>query len=347
MANQSKAGPAIRAMNLHTYTHDVMPDEMKDFIEGGKVKSGYANIDAITNIYPGLYVVGAISSLGKTTFIHQMADQMAEAGEHIIYFALEQSTLELATKSLSRIQAKDNPSKAMTSLQIRKNGSDPRVAVALSKYDNFANNITIAECSFRATIDDIEQFVEEYIDKNGIKPIVIVDYLQVIQAAPGSKLTTKDLVDMHVRRLKQIQSDNRLVMIVISSLNRQNYLTQIDYESFKESGGIEYTADVIWGLQLTVLHDEVFDKQAQINEKRKKVKEAKAANPRKIELVCLKNRFGISSYRCVFNYYPQYDWFVPDMSKLDEKAIELNADTDKDGFMTIPDYMMKDMPFDL
>ena len=167
--------PAIKVANMKTYLHDIMQDDMKDFLNAGQTKSGYANIDAITNIYPGLYVIGAISSLGKTTFIHQMCDQMAQNGEYIIYFSLEQSTLELASKSLSRIMAQKDASNALTSLQIRKNGTDSRVADAVAQYDGYANNITIVECSFRATIDDIENYVNDFIKTKGVKPVVVVD----------------------------------------------------------------------------------------------------------------------------------------------------------------------------
>lgn len=344
MDNQNIQHSVVKASNMKTYIHDIMPDDMKQFLEGGKTKTGYTNLDAITNLYSGLYVVGAISSLGKTTFIHQMADQLAEAGEHVIYFSLEQSTLELATKSLSRITAKKNYTTALTSLQIRKNGTDERVADAVNEYDAYASNITVVECSFRATIDDIEKYVNDFIAQKKIKPVVIIDYLQVIQAAPDSRLSTKDLVDMHVRRLKQLQEDNKIAVIVISSLNRQNYLTQIDFESFKESGGIEYTADVVWGLQLEVLHDEIFDKNTGINEKRQKVKEAKSSVPRRIELVCLKNRFGMSSYSCMFDYYPQFDYFKPDTSMMDDDLIMANAEVDKDGFIKVPDGY--ELPFD-
>ena len=45
-------------------------------------------------------------------------------------------------------------------------------------------------------------------------------------------------------------------------------------------------------------------------EKRKTVKEAKKADPRKIELVCLKNRYGVSSYSAYFDYFPRYDLYV-------------------------------------
>jgi replicative DNA helicase len=330
------------AVNMKTYLHDIMPTDMAEFINGSKTKTGYANLDALTNLYPGLYVIGAISSLGKTTFINQMSDQLAESGEHVIYFSLEQSTLELASKSLSRIMAKKNSDTALTSLQIRKNGNDERVADAVATYDNFANNITIVECNYRTTINDIEQYVNDFINQRKIKPVVVTDYLQVIPS-DDPKLSTKELVDMNVRRLKQLQEDNKIAVIVISSLNRQNYLTQIDYESFKESGGIEYTADVVWGLQLEVLHDDIFDSQAKINEKRQKVKDAKAAIPRRIELCCMKNRFGMSSYSCMFNYYPQFDYFVPDTSTMDNKLLNTDFIPDKDGFVQVPEGY--DLPF--
>lgn len=345
MTNQNDGSLSLdtfRLSNMKRYLKEHMTDEMQEFANGGKIKSGYKNLDIVTNLYPGLYVIGAISSLGKTTFVHQMADQIAESGHPVLFFSLEQTTLELASKSLSRTMAKKDAQKAMTSLQIRKNGSDPRVMDAVSTYDKYANNLLVAECTFRATIDTIEKTVHNYIKKMGKKPVVVVDYLQVIQPPEDSRMTAKDLVDMHVRRLKQLQSDNKLVLMVISSLNRQNYLTQIDYESFKESGGIEYTADVVWGLQLEVLHDDIFNLQAKINEKRQKVKEAKAANPRRIELVCLKNRFGISSYSCMFDYYPQYDYFCPVLDGIDTSLID--ADVDQDGFMAIPDGF--ELPFE-
>lgn len=324
-----KAVP-YRTLNMNTYLHDMMPSEMAEFQQRGRIQSGYANIDALTNMYPGFYVLGGISSLGKTTFAGQMGDQMAQNGEHVVYFSLEQTALELASKTISRQMCLLDATNALTSLQIRKQEGDAeRLKPAIAEYGKFAGNITVVECTFNATIEDIERYVDEYVERNNIKPVVIIDYLQVIQAPEGSKLSTKDLIDSLVRRLKQIQTKHQIVLIALSSLNRQNYLTQIDYESFKESGGIEYTADVIWGLQLQVLHDDIFNKQGEINEKRQKVKDAKSANPRKIELVCLKNRFGISSYSCNFDYFPQFDCFKP------TDVIKTSGD-DPDGFMQMP-----------
>lgn len=336
--------PRINVYHMNTYYEQTFASDVKAFQENGRLKSGYANLDAITNLYPGLYVIGAISSLGKTTFVHQMCEQMAEAGSHILFFSLEQSVLELASKSISRSIAKENYEKGLTSLQVRRSDpSDPRIQSAISRSMGYADRIHVVECSFRATIDSITRAVGSYIRQRGIKPVVVIDYLQVIQADPGLHMTTKDLVDYHVRRLKELQSDRQLTVIVVSSLNRQNYMTAIDFESFKESGGIEYTADVLWGLQLQCIHDDIFSKPNKINEKREQIMQAKREIPRKIELVCLKNRFGISSYTCRFEYYPNFDWFREDLSGIDLKDMPAeNADTD--GFITLPDGF-QDLPF--
>lgn len=77
-----------------------------------------------------------------------------------------------------------------------------------------------------------------------------------------------------------------------------NYNTEISYESFKETGTIEYSADVIWGLQLLLQERTAAS-----------VESAKREIPRKIQLKCLKNRFG-SNYDVGFLYYPNADVFL-------------------------------------
>ena len=348
--SDGKGEPGIKAYDVNQYLHGGFHTDIKDFAACGSVKTGYENIDVITSLYPGLYVLGAISSLGKTSFMWQMCDQMADAGEHIIFFSFEQTALELTSKSLSRIMAKKDAACGMTSLQIRMNGDDPRVREAVEDYDRIAGRITIAECGFRTTVKEIEDFVRNYIDQRKIRPIVVIDYLQLIQGDPNSRMTVRDLVDMNVRRLKQLQSDNHLILFVISSLNRQNYLTQIDYESFKETGLIEFHSDCVMGIQLRVLNEDLFDKQGNINEKRMAVREAKAANPRKIELVCLKNRFGVSSYHCYFDYFPAFDLFEADCTGMDQTFLDnvvFEAAKDKDGFVSDPKIIQQmSLPFD-
>ena len=49
------------------------------------IPTGFAQLDTELDggLYAGLYVLGAVSSLGKTTFLLQTADQIAEAGTDV------------------------------------------------------------------------------------------------------------------------------------------------------------------------------------------------------------------------------------------------------------------------
>lgn len=60
-------------------------DQQKAFQANRPVNTGYPWMDAEQPLYPGLYVLGAISSLGKTTFLHQMGDQIAADGTPVLY----------------------------------------------------------------------------------------------------------------------------------------------------------------------------------------------------------------------------------------------------------------------
>jgi len=333
-----------KSQNMKNYLQQNLHVDMEAFASNGKTETGFKNLDLITSLYPGLYIVGGISSLGKTTFVHQIADQIAQNGKPVMFFSLEQTVLELATKSLSRIIAQTQASNALTSLQICKNSEDSRVSNAINAYSVYASNLTVVECSYESTVDDIIDTVKSFIQQNKVTPVVIVDYLQAIQPSGSKHATAKDAVDFNIKMLKQLQTENKLVLIVTSSLNRQNYMTPIDYESFKESGGIEYTADVVWGLQLQALHNEIFSSQSSISQKRDVLKKAKAETPRKVELTCVKNRFGISSYSCYFDYYSAWNLFRPDMKNIhSDLTTELSAD--KDGFVCLPPWMEDDTPF--
>lgn len=310
---QAQRQTAAKPDNTAYYIDSLMTAEIDRF--RNDKKTGFANLDAQAGgLYSGLYVLAAISSLGKTSFALQLADQLAEAGNDVIFFSLEQSRLELVSKSLARRTAQADREKAVTSLAIRKGYLPRQVLDAAQGYKTaVSDRISIVEGNFSCNISFIGDYIRQYVKRNGTRPIAIVDYLQILQPADdGKRQTKKETVDNTVTELKRISRELDLTVIIISSVNRANYLTPIDFESLKESGGIEFTADVIWGLQLQCLNDTVFDKQNNIKERREKIKEAKTADPRKIELVCLKNRYGISNYSCYFNYYPANDLFTED-----------------------------------
>lgn len=279
-------------------------------------KTGFTELDAAAGgIYNGLYVIGGISSLGKTTLVHQIADQMAAAGNDVIFYSMEQSRLELVTKSISRVIAQLDPKTTITSLQIRNGLNNIIVERAIKEYQaGIGGHMNIIEGNFDCTVGAIWEYVEQYKQRNDKTPIVFIDYLQIIQAEKNEQTgrtptDARAVVDANITKLKRMSRRLETPVFVISSLNRGNYLTPIDFESFKESGCIEFTADVIWGIQLKIMNDAIFDKATDIKKKREMVNKAKKEQPRKVELVCLKNRYGVCNYSVDFMYYPERDCF--------------------------------------
>lgn len=310
---------ATRPDNMADYIGGAMVAEMERLEQQASRKTGFSNLDREAGaIYNGLYVIGGISSVGKTSFITQLCDQMAEAGEHVLFFSMEQSRLEIASKSIARRTAKRDRDKAVTGLDVRMGRTTPLMLDEIRAYTvEVADRVNVIEGNFNCTVGYIYDYTARFIEQNGVNPVVIVDYLQVLQSDvdpdTGRRITDKrQAMDYSVTTLKRMSRKLEVPVFVVSSFNRNNYLTPVDYESFKESGGIEYTCDVLWGLQLTAVNDDLFkdDDKGKVR-RRERLAEAKDAIPRDIELVCLKNRYGRSRYKARFVYYPQYDYFMP------------------------------------
>ena len=284
------------------FHEDIIKNEMS-----GSFKSGFENLDEKLDggFKPGLVVIGGGSSSGKTTILNEITDNMAEQGHHILYFSLEQSRNELTAKSISRQTLLQGDSlRAESGIQIMQNSFEGITRKkAIEKYKQFANNIQIIEGNFGTNIKTIRNYIESYISITENKPVVVIDYLQILKPL-SSNDTDKRQVDVNITELKRISRDNNLLIFVISSFNRDNYNNVVDFKSFKESGAIEYSADVILGLQLTAVND----LKGSENDKREILNDAKKQDPRYIELVCLKNRNGLAYFTCMFNFYPKFNY---------------------------------------
>ena len=137
--------------------------------------------------------------------------------------------------------------------------------------------------------------------------MVIIDYLQILKPI-NNKMSDKQANDFNVSELKKLSRDFDIPVVVISSLNRTNYSSAIGYESFKETGAIEYGSDVIIGLQLKGIEN--MEKIKTESDKRNQINNLKSNNPREIEVIVLKQRNGLAYSKCDLKYYSQYNYFV-------------------------------------
>jgi replicative DNA helicase len=77
--------------------------------------------------------------------------------------------------------------------------------------------------------------------------------------------------------------------------------------AFKESGSLEYSADVLLALQPEGMVEGEDNKAKKNNIET--VKKCKAATERNVELVILKNRNGSTNKTLNFNYYAMFNCF--------------------------------------
>ena len=110
--------------------------------------------------------------------------------------------------------------------------------------------------------------------------------------------TDKTNTDYAILTLKRLSRDYKIPVVVISSFNRENYKNKVSMQAFKESGAIEYSTDVLIGLQLMGTGAKDFD-----------VNIAKRQEPRKIEAVILKNRNGRTGGKIGYNFYAMFNYF--------------------------------------
>jgi replicative DNA helicase len=261
-------------------------------------------------INPGFYVLGSISSLGKTSFTLQMADQIAANGHNVLYLSTEMSKTELVAKSISRNMFIQNKTKCKNigTLNILKGNFYNYISEmnqALIEYEKSAKNLIIQKCKFNVNIEDIINMAKSFIYSSKNNPVIIVDYLQTINA---DAYNDKQKTDLVVAGLKEISSDYSVPVIAISSFNRNNYAEKVDFSSFKESGGIEYTADTLIGLQLSVL-DELDVSEKNKSLVKSAITSAKMEIPRRVTAIILKQRNGLAGARQNFLFHPITNYF--------------------------------------
>lgn len=287
--------------------------------------TGFPALDKILDggIYAGLYCVGAISSLGKTTFCLQVADNMAAQGADVLIYSLEMSRFELLAKSFSRLTYLENHDTALTTRDIltgRFRFDESSKAIwfnAFDEYGQFGEHIFITEGIGDIGVEQIRAGVMRHIRETKRRPVVLIDYLQIL-APPAGRFTDKQAVDKNIMELKRLSRDVEIPIIGISSFNRENYNSPVNLASFKESGAVEYSSDVLLGLQYQGMDYSEGESESRRKERlRDLVKENREREiqrlPLEVELKILKNRNGVKG-RVGFNFFSAYNCFVEDAS---------------------------------
>lgn len=261
-------------------------------------------------IFEGLTIVGAVTSAGKTTLTMQAADSMARAGHDVLIFSLETGMNELIARSISRetllecFEQRLPDTDALTTRAILngEQGTQGILEAASKAYEKYAGNLYIFQSLGKIGTKRIREETQRHKDITGRTPIVVIDYLQLLGQNEAKYSTgAKDIMDAAVTELKCMSVDYKTPVILVSSFNRDNYKSDANFASFKESGGIEYSADLLLGLQYEGAGKEGFNQE--------KLEQLAEAKPRKMELKIMKNRNGEWGQRILFDYYAFANYF--------------------------------------
>lgn len=289
-------------------------DGISDSVNTLCYTTGFRNLDKVLDggLYEGLYTIGAMTSLGKTTFVMQMADAIAQNGNDVLIIALEMARSELMAKSLSRhtvqlaMERGISTANAKTARGItdgkrwEKYNQTERglIEAAATAYEAYADHIYIHEGIGDIGIARIRDLVERHIRYTGNRPLLIIDYMQILPPA-DVRATDKQNTDTAVLEMKRLSRDKKIPVIAISSFNRTGYNQDANFSQLKESGAIEYGSDVVLSLQLRGAGEKGFNPT-----------ELKKLDPRPIELVVLKNRQGKVGDKVEYRYYPKFNYFI-------------------------------------
>ena len=300
---------------------------LADFENGAKgraaqevVSTGFKRLDKMLGggVY-GLVTLGALSSMGKTDAILQIAEQMAAAGRDVLYFALEMSERELLARIICRKTYRiAGTAGALTQWQVMGRGAydeltddqRSRFDTAINELKAYAGRLCIYEGIGDIGVNNVRAAVEEHRAVTGKTPVVIVDYAQILAPA-DPRASDKTNTDVAVRELKRISRDYSTPVITVSSFNRQNYKYKASMAAFKESGAIEYGSDILLALQPQGLkNDDPYSNEDLTIQTQEK-------DLRKLEMVLLKNRNGRARGCVQFQYCAPFHCFTEEDGFLD------------------------------
>lgn len=304
--------------------------EIQKNAENPAVSTGFPSLDEAFDggFYPGLYFVGAISSLGKTTLCLQLADQIAAAGKDVLVFSLEMAREELIAKSISRLTYQRAKEQGMDSRNAKttrgvidgkrwerySDDENTLIAESVSEYAyKIAPHVWIVQGIGDIGVQDVRARISKHIALTGRKPFVLIDYVQIL-APYDVRASDKQNTDKAVLELKRISRDFCLPVMGISSLNRESYAEPISMRAFKESGAIEYGSDVLIGLQYAGMdYRDGESEKARLHRIRKLIKDAEktagSGGGIDIELKVLKNRNGRKGLSLSMKFYPMFNFF--------------------------------------
>ncbi len=203
--------------------------------------SGYTRLDQlIAGFQPGrLYTVAARTGAGKTTFVCNLAYQMARAGSHCGLFSLEMGAMEIFQKlvavesGIDMFRLRQGAVDAANLPRVREgSGRVARLPIYVNDGNKLGLSLIERDCARLKQANQLDA--------------VFVDYLQIMWTPPSRK-NRYEIVGELSRGLKALARKLNVPVIACAQLSRkaEDGEKEPRLHHLRESGSIEQDSDVV------------------------------------------------------------------------------------------------------
>lgn len=247
-----------------------------------KIPTGFQSLDDALGggLIAGVHTICAQPGSGKTTFALNIAVNAVRSGTPVIYLSYEMPLLDLATKMYSLVSSElsqTNGGFSFDDIRTEKKltSAESRLYKKTCDYieSNFCDKIYFLDGKkYRYKTAQIVNEIEMFITSKQQKPLVVVDYIQMI-AQDEESASLKENIENAMLALHNIAEEYQFPVVSISAIAKQGS-DSLNMFSGAESARIAFGSVTHCGLTIKNKGDEVTYKT--------------------VELKLFKNRYGKS-----------------------------------------------------
>ncbi len=203
--------------------------------------SGFSRLDAALDGIHGINVIGGAPKVGKSTFLIQIASEMALRRVPVLYYDFENGRQKIYRRTLSRLSrlsAELLKGDSLSGEQKMRSTAAHKQLERMLFFWRVINDRKVTPELMRKHIDFIRHETRsEY-------TVVVIDSLHKLPFNEFAERRTG--IDAWLRQMESIRDELQVSFLVISELSRGlagSYLEEPHLGVFKGSGDIEYSAD--------------------------------------------------------------------------------------------------------
>ncbi|MCK5788723.1 MAG: bifunctional DNA primase/polymerase, partial [Chlamydiia bacterium] len=283
----------------------------RDGLLGYHMGTGFNDLERkLEGLQKGLYFLGAISNVGKTTFLLNLCKSVVKANDdvHIIFFSIDDSFRKIYYRLLAMFSNK-TINKAGNIGGTATENDKVELEIGKEKVNEFFERFTLLDESDGHTLEFIENTVVDMASRTD-NLIVVIDNFHKIRTA-GS-MSSKERFTKLSEDLKALTNKHDIVTMSTVELRKLNHKSKPSPDDMKETVDMHYDADVIFMLHSDSERNEMSDNTINIDSKEYPI----------VDLIVSKNKN--SGFKGVIEYV-----FRPELAKY----YELDKYADQGGWI--------------